>query len=238
MALGVKYLLPSAAMGTPPLDTRPLDTTPLDTRPLATQPETLRERRRLLLTDEIEQAALDLFTARGFAQVTVDDIAAAVGISRRTFFRYFATKEDVLVADKRVRAERVQAAFDARPPDEPVLTSLHRVFVDVAHDMATRRDALVRREAVRAADPVLRARVNGQVAPWNELLIRSVATRLRVDPAVDIRPSLLVLASVAAFHAAMRVWVADDGADLVGLYEAGAALLADGLASADDLVTR
>jgi AcrR family transcriptional regulator len=205
-------------------------TTP-ETPPTAT----LRERRRLLLFDEIEQVALRLFATRGFAQVTVDDIATAAGISRRTFFRYFATKDDVLVADKRVRAEHVQAAFDARPPDEPVLASLHGVLTDLAREMAERREALVLREQILTADAELRARVTGQLAPWTDLLIRSVAARLRTDPAVDIRPALLVLASVAAFHAAMRVWIADDTADLAALFDEGATLVADGLGAVDDL---
>jgi AcrR family transcriptional regulator len=210
--------------------------TTVRTTPETAPTATLRERRRLLLFDEIEQAALRLFARAGYANVTVDDIAAAAGISRRTFFRYFATKEDVLVADKRVRAEHVQAAFDARPPDEPVLASLHQVLTDVAHEMAERREAMVLREEILAADPELRARVTGQLAPWTDLLIRSVAARLRADPAVDIRPALLVLASVAAFHAALRVWIADDTADLAALFDEGATLVADGLGAVDDLV--
>ncbi len=198
--------------------------------------EPLRDRRRQLLTEEIEAAALDLFARDGFAQVTVDDIATAVGISRRTFFRYFATKEDVLTADKRVRAEQVQAALAARPPDEPVLTSLRAVFTDLAHAMAAARGPLVLRERILDADDDLRARVAGQMAPWTEPLIHSVATRLRTDPATDVRPSLLVLSMVAAFHAARRVWLADETADLATRFHEGADLLARGLEGVDPLV--
>ncbi len=144
----------------------------------------------------------------------------------------------MLVADRRVRAEQVQAALDARPPDEPVLTSLRHVFAEHAREMAHGAETLALRESILAADPDLRARVTGQLAPWTEPLIRSVATRLRTDPAADVRPSLLVLAAVAAYHAAMRVWLADDGADLAALFEAGADLLAQGLEGVDTLVER
>jgi AcrR family transcriptional regulator len=200
--------------------------------------EPLRDRRRQLLTEEIQQLALELFARDGYAQVTVDDIAAAAGISRRTFFRYFSAKEDVLVADRRVRAEQVQAALDARPPDEPVLTSLRHVLTDLARTLAAQRASLVLRESILATDPELRARVTGQLAPWTDALIRSVATRLRTDPNADVRPSLLVLATVAAFHAAQRVWLADEGADLVALFEEGADLVAGGLDAVDPVVSR
>jgi hypothetical protein len=73
------------------------------------------------------------------------------------------------------------------------------------------------------------------MAPWTEPLIHSVATRLRTDPAADVRPSLLVLSMVAAFHAARRVWLADETADLATHFLAGADLLAEGLEGVDTL---
>jgi hypothetical protein len=97
---------------------------------------------------------------------------------------------------------------------------------------------MVLRESILATDPELRARVTGHLAPWTDALVRSVATRLRTDPTADIRPSLLVLSSVAAFHAAQRVWLADDAADLVSLFEEGADLVAGGLEAVDTLVSR
>jgi len=198
----------------------------------------LRERKKQQTRDALVQSALRQFAERGFDHVTVEDITDGCDVSYRTFFRYFSAKEDVLVADKRVRAEQLQAALDARPPDEPVLTSLRHVLTDLARTLSAQRASLVLRESILATDPELRARVTGQLAPWTDALIRSVATRLRTDPNADIRPSLLVLATVAAFHAAQRVWLAEEGADLVSLFEEGADLVAGGLDAVDPVVSR
>lgn len=74
----------------------------------------LRERNRARTYAEITEAALDLFERQGFDATTVDQIAAAAGVSPATFFRYFATKEDVLFSDEDSSAAELLAAVAAR----------------------------------------------------------------------------------------------------------------------------
>src|ERR1043166_5369694 len=81
--------------------------------------EGLRERHRKRTAADLEEAALKLFTEKGFDAVTIDDIAASADVSRRTFFRYFASKEDVILADHPKRLGELQAALDRPPADAP-----------------------------------------------------------------------------------------------------------------------
>jgi AcrR family transcriptional regulator len=87
------------------------------------------ERKRVRTSLEIERAGLALLSARGLGEVTVEQIAAAAGISTRTFFRYFRNVRDVLTAVPRRESERMHTALMARPPDESLLDALHAVYL-------------------------------------------------------------------------------------------------------------
>ncbi|MFJ6726227.1 TetR family transcriptional regulator [Streptomyces sp. NPDC091281] len=91
------------------------------------QPD-LRERTRRAVQKEIAETANALFVERGFEATTVDDIAAAVGMSQRSVFRYFATKEHIVLGKFDLVVDDLLDALRARPADEPVWTSLRRVF--------------------------------------------------------------------------------------------------------------
>lgn len=88
----------------------------------------LRERTRRAVQKEITDAAQRLFVDRGYEQTTIDDIADAVGMSRRSVFRYFPTKEDIVVGKFDFVAETIVDELRARPADEPVWESLRRMF--------------------------------------------------------------------------------------------------------------
>jgi AcrR family transcriptional regulator len=86
--------------------------------------ESLRERKKSATRKAIEDAAWELFSERGYAGTSVDDIADRAGVAPRTFFRYFPTKADVLYGEIDEAIEVYSDAFRSRPTDEPVLTSL------------------------------------------------------------------------------------------------------------------
>lgn len=87
----------------------------VSTRPAVT----MAQRKRQLVTDELTEAALQLMAREGFDAVTVDAIAAAAGVSKRTFFRYFASKEDVVVQFLAGMGAGMRAELAARPAAEP-----------------------------------------------------------------------------------------------------------------------
>jgi AcrR family transcriptional regulator len=95
---------------------------------MSDRPPGLRERTRRAVRTEIAEAAVALFAERGFETTTIDDIAAAAGMSQRSVFRYFATKDEIILGKFDLAVDDMVEALRARPVGEAVWTSLHRVF--------------------------------------------------------------------------------------------------------------
>ena len=90
---------------------------------------TLQERKQELVRAELASAAWKLFGQRGYEATTVTEIAAAAGVSRRTFFRYYSSKEDVLVEATDELAESMLASMAERPIEEPPLVAIERALI-------------------------------------------------------------------------------------------------------------
>src|SRR5690349_22549617 len=88
----------------------------------------LRERTRRAVRAELANVALRLFAERGYEKTTVDDIARAAGLTKRSFFRYFPSKEDAAFSQVDVLGETVVEEIRSRPADEPPWTCLHQVL--------------------------------------------------------------------------------------------------------------
>lgn len=170
-------------------------------------PQGLRARRRRFTEDEIERAAIDLFVARGFDTVTVRDIADAVDISERTFYRYFPTKEAVLRRDLDRRVEQLEDALDARPDDEPVLQAVHGALLELAERYEADRDRVMSWSQVRAATPGLDARLGAYDHAFVGSVTEMIAERLGVDPATDLRVRTCAAALLAATSSASTLWL-------------------------------
>jgi AcrR family transcriptional regulator len=185
-----------------------------------TAPVPIRERTRRLAQTELTSVAQDLFLAQGYEDTTVDQIAAAAGMSKRTFFRYFPSKDDLVIGKYDLFADRMAEALDARPADEPVWTSLRRVFdltLDYTQDdhQRARNDAMD--EIVRST-PQLNARYLEKMHRVQQLLIGRVARRLTgadADPS-DPRPAAIVGAAFACMQAARQAWFASDRSEAFG----------------------
>lgn len=110
-----------------------------------TDVESLRDRTRRAVRDEITRAALELFLEVGYDQTTTADIARAAGLSPRSFFRYFATKEDVVISKLELGVGPLLAALRARPAEEGPWTAMREVVSSVHADPVEPRDmALLR----------------------------------------------------------------------------------------------
>lgn len=112
----------------------------------------IRDRRSRATRERIAASALELFARQGYAETTIDQIAAAAAVGRRTVFRHFATKEAILFDHLLVRREAAVELLRDRPATEPPLVSLHAVLRELCEHGYDRR-ALAQIRAVLATNP-------------------------------------------------------------------------------------
>ncbi len=193
----------------------------------------LRERKKLQTRQALEDTALRLFAEKGFDRVTVEEIAEAVGVSSRTFFRYFGSKEDLVLGPLLGVHRVVEAALAERPMDEPVLDALRHAVESLAQHLEEVRPQLLLRFQVTRTTPGLVARAIQLREDWRGLLIQAAASRLAADPTTDLRPHVAAAWAIAGLSAARELW--DHGAtgrDLLSLLAEAYDLLSGDLAEA------
>jgi AcrR family transcriptional regulator len=167
--------------------------------------ELKKQRTRLALID----AALELFLARGYENTTIDEIAAAVDVSQRTFFRYFATKEDVVTCLIAASDSELVDRVRARPLDEPVLTTLlaalRELLAALEQGDSARLERMRRLHRLLEANTCLVAAYLTRHAETSGRLAAELARRMGADPDRDLRPRLLA----SIYLAALRVGFED-----------------------------
>jgi AcrR family transcriptional regulator len=168
--------------------------------------ETLRERKKQRTRDSLLRAALELFTTRGYDGTTVDDITDAVDVSQRTFFRYFAGKEEAALALEALVAGRFVAAVRGRPAHEAPMEALRQAVLQGWDTLQDVIEAVVpielylRMHRVIEATPVLLAAHLRHSLETEDTLARLLAGREGLDVDADPRPRL----AVAVFSGVMR----------------------------------
>jgi AcrR family transcriptional regulator len=170
----------------------------------------LRERKKVRTRAELTDAAFRLFTERGFDETTVEDIVDVVEVSPRTFFRYFDSKEDVVIGFFDDMGRELRSALAARPREEPPFTAVRgalRALVDVYTAQA---DRVVAAKRLSYDASAIRARLLDKHARWENGVTEELATRLGVD-ADDPRPRLIAAVALAAFSTAVGGWCSSRG---------------------------
>ncbi len=164
----------------------------------------LRAKRSEMMVDTLEGVALRLFEERGFAAVTVDEIAAEAQISTRTFYRYFPGKDDVLQVLIQRRSGALQATLAARPVGEPPLQSLRRALESV---LSAEDPEVVRRwiAVIQATPSVLKAVVGGIQLTSQRIIAEFFGSRLGL-PGDALVPTMLAAAAGGVIMAAHTRW--------------------------------
>ena len=190
----------------------------------------LRERNKLRTRQEIADATLRLATERGLEHVTVEQIAAAADIAPRTFFRYFESKEDALLADHSERLELLRETLKSRPASEGPLTAVRTAILDVAGDLEDHKELMLCKVQLMENNPALRGRSLEMMGDLERMIAEALAERTGVDLDTDFRPFLIAGAVCTAMRVAIDRWGAMDGTgDLTAMVEGALDLLDGGL---------
>lgn len=171
-----------------------------------------RERKKVETRRALRDAALNLALERGVESLTVEAISEAAQVAPRTFFNYFACKEDALITEAADAASGLHQKIVERPPDEPPLLVLRAAITQSGFFSGTYtdRERVLARQRLVQEHPPLMSRQLAQFARVERTLADALAERLSVDSAEDLRPELLAALTVSALRVASRRWTADE----------------------------
>jgi len=192
----------------------------------------IRDRKKEATRARIAETALQLFVSQGYTETTIDQIAVAAGVGRRTIFRHFATKEAILFDHLAVRRELAVQHLRERPPREAALVSLHVVLRELSAKGYDRR-LLAQIRAVLATNPrLVGEELTLGVGAFERDLIETLASRRGEQPSrAELRA--LTLMALSWFNAAVRTYLLEGRASLTKCFDEAVATCAR--ASATDL---
>jgi AcrR family transcriptional regulator len=196
---------------------------------VATGVSGLRDRKKDDTRKAISRAALLLAVERGPDGITVDDIAAAAGVSPRTVFNYFATKEYAILGLSPVRALEVARAVRERPADEAPLTALREALTEIAVGTPELAELTRLRSRLVRDHPQLHPHHAAGQTLLESALVDAVSARIGVSP-TSAYPHLVVATAIAAFRTALDR-ARPGRAALVAAINEAFAILETGLAS-------
>ncbi|WP_426563780.1 TetR family transcriptional regulator [Angustibacter sp. McL0619] len=181
----------------------------------------LRERKKQRTRDDLAAAAFALAVDRGLSGFTIDDVAVAADVSPRTFFNYFAGKEEAVVAYGDGRHALFAAALDARPADEAPLAALRAAIVDSVRQSSREaiREQLALLRLLRETPTLLPSLMCGYAAT-EQLIAQAVAQHSGTDPLRDAYPRLVAACAMAAVRTCLVRWEQEPGGTAASLADA------------------
>ena len=200
------------------------------------QRPTLRERKKLATRHALRRVALDLVAERGFAHVTVEDIAQEAEVSARTFFNYFPSKEAAILGVDPERVEALRQRLADVPAGETPLEAVRSVLVEEARYLADELAELggdpafwLRRLRAAQVDPHLKAAQAAHLMMIERAVAEGVALRLGTKPEVDPYPTLLAGAAMGVMRAVIFIWASSGDVGLDAVTDVALRALGQGL---------
>ncbi|MEU7835662.1 MULTISPECIES: TetR family transcriptional regulator [unclassified Nonomuraea] len=186
---------------------------------MSQKPVPLREQTRSVVRSLLARTAVELFTVKGFDDTTVEEVAAAAGVSRRTLFNYFRNKEDLALSGLDEQGELIAARLAERPADEDAWASLRAAFqvLEEIQMTAERRLELI---TFLFGNDSLRAGHAEKQARWQDLLAPLIEPRLPTSDRRTLEARAIAAAAITCLQAANEEWVRLGGqVDLFDLYD-------------------
>jgi mycofactocin system transcriptional regulator len=182
----------------------------------ATLPAVASGRPFLTSREALERAAFALFEERGFDQTSIDDIADAVGIGRRTFFRYYPSKNGLVWGNFEQELRKMRASLDASDPQTPLVEAIRESVVSFNRIAPGNEQAHRTRMQMILGVPTLVANSTLRFAAWRAEIARFAAARLCVAD-TELVPVVIGYTALGASIAAYEQWLQSDDADLSAL---------------------
>jgi len=172
----------------------------------------LRAVTREAIRSQVALRAVELLDEQGFDNTTVEDLAAAVGISPRSFFRYFPTKEDVVIGNLMPMGRLVEKELLARPKSEAAWAALRESLSPMVLSTESDPVNVLRQARVASSTPGLRARTIERHEIW-ALFLAPVVARRRDDTSATamLTAGALTHCALACLHIATNAWVSSEG---------------------------
>jgi len=168
-----------------------------------------RQRKKNATRDRIRSAALRLFSEQGYDATTVEQIAAAAGVSHMTFFRYYPAKEDVALSDS--YDPLLAGLLGQTPAAWPLIDRVRAALVQGLRQIYdANRDTLLAQNKLIIATPALRERLWASQVDTQQLILQALAAR-QDDPYPSFEDRVTVAACLAAATTAVLTWVENGG---------------------------
>jgi AcrR family transcriptional regulator len=186
---------------------------------IPSNPLSLKLRKQQVVRDALSKSAEELFLLRGFEAVTVEEIALAAGVSRRTFFRYFDSKEEVMVERSDRFGEQLLVELASRPLDEPPLLAIRNALIPAVESSLVERDLVRQIIGLLRETSVLRRALMEHRNRLEERIAALMAQRLGSESS-DNTPMLLAFVTRALHDTVINAWYDHETDDIAGLVDA------------------
>jgi AcrR family transcriptional regulator len=183
----------------------------LDPKPAEDLPPDRRERKKARTRRDLVEAAVRLFDERGFEGTTIEDITNAADVSPRTFFRYFASKEEILFSEHQRSVDDLRNRLAECPDGEPLLVTVREAMLTIAGRIEENKDFHLLRIRLNAESPTVVAHALRVQQDWVRIIAKALAARLGANVHTDLRPTLIAGAANIAIRSALTRWGAGQG---------------------------